>query len=85
MSFKKELLLNSFGHFTSMFGCEFFIETSLGNFIWKNPDYGGNNTMTKTSLSYKEFAAGRLGRDKGMHDIERYCGNEFELISGEDA
>lgn len=34
------------GEFTWDFGQLFFIETDKGNFIWSDPDYGGNNTLT---------------------------------------
>lgn len=76
----KEQLLNTHGEFTWMFGNQFFIETTIGNFVWSDPSYNGSNTIRPFHGSYKEYSNGNLGRDKGFHDIERYCGNEFTIV-----
>lgn len=46
------------------FGQRFFFETEIGNFIWKDPDMGGDNSIVKTSMSLEEFCM-PMGRDKG--------------------
>lgn len=70
-------ILSQTAEFTWMFGNEWFVESPIGNFIWSDPDYNGDNTFTKTRLSYMEFANGRLGRDKGFHNIENFCGSDI--------
>lgn len=80
----KERLLATYGRFTWMFGDTFFIETDMGNFVWKDPDYNGDNSMTLVEQSYAAwvtatYGKGYHGRDKGLHSIEKYCGTEFTL------
>ena len=79
----KEEFLNVVGEFTWMWGMDFFIETDVGNFIWKDPDYQGDNTIRRYNGSYndylKEFDID-FGRDKGKHMISEYCGTEFKLV-----
>ena len=64
------------GEFTWDFGQHFFIETEKGNFIWSDPDYGGDNTLTPFEGGIKNFFTDDgYGRDKGTHIISDYCGN----------
>lgn len=75
----KDEMLDLIGQFTYCWGCHFFIETSQGNFIWLDPDYQGDNTLTPTSATYKEFCEYQripFGRGKGKHRIGDYCGEE---------
>lgn len=70
--------LNKFGHFTWNFGQEFFIETDSGNYVWKDPDYQGDNTIVSYVGSYMEWCKTNkipFGRDKGHHKIKEYCGD----------
>lgn len=72
---KSILMLN--GEFTWMFNQNFFIETARGNFIWKDPDYGGDNSITPTKMTYAEYCEHSgidYGRDKGSHIIGEYVG-----------
>lgn len=80
----KDEILQLDGNFTWMFGNEFFIETEKGNFIWSDPDYeGGTNTVTPTTMDYTEYVKASnvpFGRDKGVHNIERYCGPDIIIV-----
>jgi hypothetical protein len=79
----KEQLLKCQGLFTWMFDYRFFIETDFGNFIWKDPEYGGDNTMEPYPHSYNNFVKHygySCGRDKGHHLVSSYCGDEFTVL-----
>lgn len=79
----KEQLLGLVGDFTWFWGWDFFIVTSIGNFHWKNPNYQGDNTITSFNGDLEDFCKFMkmdYGRDKGFHEIERYCGDQFTLI-----
>lgn len=80
----RELILNCVAHFTWMFDKNFFVETPYGNFVWSDPDYGGDNTFKKFKASYEEFndsyGKGHFGRDKGRHVVSSYCGNEIKIM-----
>lgn len=73
-------ILNLEGRFTWMWTDKFFIETQAGNFIWSDPGYNGDNTLTKTNLTYKQYCreagAPGFGRCKGNHIINVYCGDQ---------
>ena len=76
----KETLLGLDGKFTWLFGQEFFVETEIGNWIWKDPECGDNSfTPYKGTWEefYKEF--GLHGRSKGKHYIADYCGTQFTV------
>lgn len=76
----KQEVANLIGDFTWDFGREFFIETNEGNFIWSDPDYGGDNTIRATNETYEQWVSkGNYGRCKGNHLISSYCGTEFTL------
>lgn len=75
----KEQVSKLIGEFTWDFGNQFFIETNHGNFIWSDPEYGGENTITKTSKTYREWISPQpFGRGKGTHVISNYCGKDFQ-------
>ena len=66
----KEFVSNLIGEFTWGFGQTFYIQTNDGDFIWSDPDYGGDNSIYKTNLSYSEWCKAEgidFGRDKGSH------------------
>ena len=70
---------DDFANFTWLFGKEFFLETSKGNFIWSDPDYNGDNTITPYSgslQSYLKECGMKYGRGKGRHMIKSYCGEK---------
>ena len=79
----KELVSSVYGEFTWGFGCTFFIETSLGNFEWKDPDYSGDNSLRVFPGDYAQWLRMSnipFGRDKGTHLICNYCGTDFTFI-----
>lgn len=83
MVMSKEAIAKAVGDFTYMWGMHFFIETPLGNFVWSDPDYGGDNTMTLYNGSCKDYCKGTspgFGRSKGKHLITRYCGENFTVV-----
>ncbi len=66
------------GHFCWFWNHIFFIATSKGNFVWNDPDYGGDNTIRPYAGSYGNLCVDTdtdYGRDKGKHRIETYCSN----------
>jgi hypothetical protein len=78
----KEELLKTVGHFTWGFSSKFFIETEVGNFIWSDPEYNGDNSLTYFKGSYEEWTKEEnipFGRDKGFHIIKNYCGEDVVL------
>lgn len=83
MKLTKEQISNLVGRFTWNFSNEFHIETSEGNFIWKDPGYaGGDGSIQPTDLTYKKWISKHgvsFGRDKGTHRIGDYCGSDFTL------
>jgi hypothetical protein len=79
-----KILLDQIGEFTWFFGDKFFIETSMGNFLWSDPDYNGDNTISSFNGSYKDACKHLrvpFGRDKGTKKIREYCGDQIKLGS----
>ena len=79
---KTQEFLNMTGEFTWFFGMHFFIETDIGNFVWSDPVYYGDNSIKPypgTVQEYSEFC-GHFGRCKGVHTIGEYCGNEVKIL-----
>ena len=78
---KRREILNSVGNFCWDFGCTWFVETSIGNFIWSDPDYNGDNSFKQIEETFQQFNhPAQLWRDKGYHHIERYCGDAIDII-----
>ena len=79
----KEEFLNLDAEFIWGWGDEFFLETDVGNFIWSDPDYRGDNTIRPTSQSYGQWIDphnnGSFGRAKGVHNVRAYCGEDIIL------
>ncbi len=79
----KNDFLNQRAHFTWSFGKEFFIViNNKENYIWNDPEYGGDNTIKKFDGTYNEWCwkiGIPYGRDKGDHIIKNYCGEDVEL------
>ena len=77
-----EDILNTVGDFTWSFHNTFFVETDLGNFVWSDPDYDGDNSFTYVDYEYKEWLKKEgipYGRSKGKHVIRDYCGEDIVL------
>ena len=78
-----KLTIDDAAEFTWGYGQEFFLTTAKGNFVWSDPDYGGNNTIQPFSGSYMDWCKKRahipFGRDKGKHFIRDYCGKDVKL------
>ena len=74
-------ILDLIGDFTWGWSDQFFIETDQGNFIWSDPQYGGDNSL-KSFDGYIEdwykIHGIDYGRSKGQHRI----GDYICLISG---
>lgn len=67
---------NLTGDFAWDFGCYFFIETEVGNFIWSDPEYNGDGSIRPTDKTYIEYIRSSkipFMRDKGTHKIGEYC------------
>ena len=79
----KETIGETVGEFTWFSKCDWFIETSLGNFHWKDPGKGGDNTLTLFNGSYQDFCTKvnmAHGHDNGSRPIMCQCGRDFKLI-----
>ena len=93
MRYHKSDILNSVAEFTWFFNDLFYVEVyhHCGNFIWSDPDYGGDNSFRHTNLTYEQYlnkhaGFGFWGRDKGRHTVQSYCGSHivvyFSDVSG---
>lgn len=81
----KEKLLECVGEFTYMWGWDFFIETEIGNFAWRDPEYGGDNSIRPYGGTYEDFCKAchvPYGRSKGKHAVKNYCGTTFTVVTG---
>lgn len=68
---------NTVAEFTWNFGSNFLLETQYGNFVWSDPDYGGDNTIRPYAGNPINFTQNGLsGRYKGRHIIRNYCGDK---------
>jgi len=79
----REVVLDLVGEFSWSFGETFFIETSAGNWVWSDPDYQGDNTLTRWNGTHEQWckAVGiPWSRDKGKHRIRDYCGDAVHLV-----
>lgn len=76
-------ILNLEGHFTWFWNDKFFIETKDGCYIWSDPVYNGSGTLVEFSGDYADFAQEMnidYGRDKGVHRIGDYCGEDIKIL-----
>lgn len=83
MKITKEQISQLVGEFTWCWGQDFFVETEIGNFHWKDPDYGGDNTIRPFNGNPQDFCKHchcEFGRYKGKHVIEKYIGKDFTLV-----
>ena len=70
-------------HFTWNFGNKFFLSpvddeedsNYQYNYVWSDPDYGGDDTIKPYYGTAKEFFSPNWGRYKGQHTVRSYCGN----------
>ncbi len=77
-----KLNLNDIAEFTWLYGSQWFLETNKGNFVWSDPEYGGNNTIVPYADTYEKFIdSGNIpfGRAKGEHVVGDYCGFEVKI------
>ena len=80
---EKEQFRGMTGHFVWSFGKEFFIETQKGNFVWNDPDYGGDNTVRQFQGDLKKWLKEMqipYCRDKGTRFIENFIDESFIFI-----
>lgn len=78
-----KLTTDHIASFTWGFNHEFFLETDIGNFVWSDPDYQGDNTIRPTDMDYGTWVGadrGLFGRDKGKHRIGDYCGEDVKIL-----
>ena len=79
----KDFLESRAGYFTHITGCKWFLTTDIGNFVWSDPQYNGDNTMTLFNGSYEDYCTQNdlnQNRSKGVHLVNRFCGEEFTLV-----
>lgn len=75
-------VLDLIGTFSWGFGDQFFIETEVGNFVWSDPGYNGNNVLRKVSFDHFQGCRKigiRVSRDKGTHIVGEYCGRSVNI------
>lgn len=79
----EKLTTSDIANFVWLWGKEFFLETEKGNYIWSDPDYGGDNTICPYKGSFKEYLKKigvYYGRGKGKHYIVNYCGEDVKIL-----
>lgn len=80
----REMILAQEGDFTWFYGMDWFVETPLGNFHWKNPDYGSKeNTLTMFGGTYHDFCKHlnmEFGRSKGPGLVSAWVGQDVKII-----
>jgi len=77
MKVSKDNFMNMLGKFTWDFGQCFFIETEVGNFVWSDPDYNGDNSIKPFRGTVQDYFGKGYGRCKGEHIVSCYCGEDF--------
>lgn len=73
---------NTEANFSWNYGQYFFVETKDGNYVWADPDYGGDNSFHYFHGTYRDFIRWDgvpYCRDKGRHFIHDYCGKDIVL------
>lgn len=76
------ITIDTIANFVWSYAQEFFLETSEGNYVWSDPDYGGDNTIKRFDGSYADWCKKKnidFGRGKGQHKIGEYCGTEVVI------
>lgn len=71
-----------YGVFTSDNNGSYFIETPKGNFVWKDPDHGGDNKIFNFDgdiLKWLKEMNIPFGRNKGHRRIEDFCGEYVQF------
>lgn len=79
----KDEFLELFGEFVWFWDDYFFIETPKGNFVWRDPEYNGDNTIRPYDGEISKFCRERkvgFGRSKGRHRVRDYCGEDIVLV-----
>jgi hypothetical protein len=78
----QKLTIDDVAEFIWFWDETFFLETKKGNFVWNDPDHGGDNTITPYKGSVGDFCRkinADFGRDKGVHKISEYCGPDVKI------
>jgi hypothetical protein len=80
----REEFINTSANFCWNFCSHFLVHTDIGDFIWDDPDYNGDNTFTYVGqMSVKQFCKDEdilYVRDKGTHIIKKYCGPDIKIV-----
>lgn len=81
----RQQILDLEGTFISNFGSKYYVETEFGypNFIYSDPDSGGDNTLVQTSLTDEEWLAVEdipYGRDKGSYVIDHFVDADITIL-----
>ena len=80
----KNLVLQLSGTFHYGGTDSYFVQTVAGNFIWFDPEHGGNNTMVKVEYDLQSWLA-ENHLDASCQTFNRLiktqCGIEFTVIS----
>lgn len=66
------------GSFYWCFGYDYFISTERGNFIWKDPQFGGDNSFISFNGNIEEYKREKKissFRWEGVLLIAKRCGN----------
>ncbi len=83
----KDSLLKVVGQFTLCSGYNFFVETEFGNFHYKDPHHGGDNSFTVYNGTCDQFCS-KIGTNVKSPpfsaSIFTFCGPDFTLVITED-
>lgn len=54
---------------------EIFVATSIANYIWSDPDYGGDDTISSTPLTYRQWD------DMQFKAVEFLCEHTIKMLN----
>lgn len=78
MNDNSKLTIDDNANFIWLWDDKFFLETNKGNFVWSDPNYNGDNTITPFPGSFKDYIKKEnapYGRCKGIKNIRNFCGS----------
>lgn len=84
MNITKEELLDMVGSFVWCVkpnNSEWFIKTNKGNFVWSDPQLGGDNNISPIENGVTpEAYFGKPCFNKGEYAIYLFCGDQFKIV-----
>lgn len=73
------LTLDTSAVFTWGFGHMYLVETPAGQFLYSNPEYGGDNTIKPFYGDPKDYFIGDTKTGRQVYTIREFCGDDVKL------